>query len=160
MRSAGSCVTDAVVIGYGNDLRSDDGAGRWVAEQLEERALPGVAVRSISQLTPELALEIAGRDLVVFVDADVDVTELTIKPVPPKAAGSRTMTHHGDPATLLDMVRAVGEPPEHAHVVSIPATNLEMGFEMSPATQTAAEAAIAAVIELVTAASDGDRATP
>ena len=28
-------VTDALVIGYGNDLRTDDGAGRWVAAQID-----------------------------------------------------------------------------------------------------------------------------
>ena len=45
---------DSLVIGYGNDLRSDDGAGRAVADRISEMELPGVAVRSVMQLTPEL----------------------------------------------------------------------------------------------------------
>ena len=154
-------MTDAVVIGYGNDLRSDDGAGRWVAEQVEARGLPGVIVRSVSQLTPELALEIAGREVVIFVDADVDVSELRVRPVEAKTSSKRTMTHHGDPATLLAMVPAVGEPPARAHVVSIPATNLDMGLSMTDATRAAADEAVASVVELVTATSgDEPPATP
>ena len=143
-------MTDALVVGYGNDLRRDDGAGRWVADRIEALQLPGVAVRSMSQLTPELALEVAGREVVVFVDADVDVTELTVRPVVPDATSGKTMTHHGDPATLLAMVPAVGESPARAHLVSIPATDLDMGLEMTPATITAAEQAIERVVDLLT----------
>ena len=145
-------MTSALVVGYGNDLRRDDGAGRWVADQIEALELPGVAVRSISQLTPELALEVAGRDLVVFVDADVDVTELTVRGVEANPAGGKTMTHHGDPATLLAMVPAVGEPPRQAKLVSIPASDLDMGLEMSAATLAAAQAAVERIVDLLSAA--------
>ena len=143
---------DALVVGYGNELRRDDGAGRWVADRIEALELPGVAVRSMSQLTPELALEVAGRDLVIFVDADVDATDLTVRDIKPDPAGGKTMTHHGDPATLLAMVPAVGEPPRQAQVVSIPASDLEMGFEMSAATEAAAEAAVKHIAALLSSA--------
>ena len=61
---AAHVLTDTLVIGYGNDLRTDDGAGRWVAERIESFDLPGVSVRSVPQLTPELTLDIAGTRLV------------------------------------------------------------------------------------------------
>jgi hydrogenase maturation protease len=141
-------VTDLLVIGYGNDLRSDDGAGRAVAEMVSDLDLPGVEVRTISQLTPELTLEIAGRAKVVFVDADVDATELRTRKVVAGSAGDRVMTHHGDPATLLELTATVGEAPAEAFVVSIPATNLEMGFEFSPPTAMAVVEAVDFIIEL------------
>ena len=137
-----------LVIGYGNDLRSDDGAGRAVADAIADRALPGVEVRSMSQLTPELSLEIAGRTTVVFVDADVDATELRTRRVVAGSAGDRVMTHHGDPATLLELTSTVGETPAEAFVVSIPATNLEMGFEFSPPTAKAIDEAVDFIVEL------------
>lgn len=143
-------MTDALVVGYGNDLRRDDGAGRWVADQIEALRLDGVVVRSVSQLTPELALEVAGRDLVVFVDADVHASAVGVRPVEAHAGGRRTMTHHGDPATLLAMVPAVGTPPRRAVVVSIPASDLEMGLDMSATTCAAASAAFSTVVELLT----------
>jgi hydrogenase maturation protease len=142
-------VADALVIGYGNDLRTDDGAGRWVADQIDGMALGGVEVRSVAQLTPELALAVSGRSTVVFVDASVDATELTIERVEASGSSSDVMTHHGNPATLLSMVPRVGEMPAEAWIVSIPATDLSMGFEMTVETREAAEAAVAAIIDLV-----------
>nr|MDJ0792560.1 hydrogenase maturation protease [Acidimicrobiia bacterium] len=127
-------MADALVVGYGNDLRSDDGAGRWVADQIDALALDGVAVRSVSQITPELAMEVAGRDVVVFVDASVDASELTVEPVTAGDDSQGVMTHHGSPASLLSLVTTIGEQPAAAYVVSIPASNLEMGFTMSPRT--------------------------
>jgi hydrogenase maturation protease len=142
-------VADALVIGYGNDLRTDDGAGRWVADRLDELALEGVEVRSVSQLTPELALIVAGRDVVVFVDASVDTAELTIAEVDASMAGSGVMSHHGDPATLLTMAASVGPRPDRAYVVSIPASDLGMGLELTPATLAAAELAVTRIVDLL-----------
>ena len=58
-----SGVAEILIVGYGNDLRSDDGAGRVVASRVEAMDLPGVVVRSQSQLTPELALLVTRADL-------------------------------------------------------------------------------------------------
>jgi hydrogenase maturation protease len=58
-----------VVIGYGNTLRGDDGAGPAVAQAIADRALPGVRSLAVPQLTPELAEIVAEANLVVFVDA-------------------------------------------------------------------------------------------
>jgi len=147
-------VTDLLVIGYGNDLRSDDGAGRAVAEMVSDLDLPGVEVRTVSQLTPELTLEIAGRRMVVFVDADVDATEVAVRPVTAGPPDDGPMTHHGDPATLLSLTENVGPLPERALVVSIPATNLEMGFTFSPRTVRA----IGEAVDLIAAMAQDVRA--
>lgn len=144
---------DVLVIGYGNDLRSDDGAGRWVADRVEGLGLRGVEVRSVSQLTPELTMAIAGRRLVVFVDASVEAGELALDDVEvggdASDVGGSVMTHHGDPRSLLSLVDTVGDRPGRVVVVSIPASNLEMGFELSEATRTAAEAAVVAIADLI-----------
>ena len=62
---------DALVIGYGNTLRGDDGIGPAVAEAVAALGLPGVRVIVAHQLTPELAADLADAQLVVFVDAAV-----------------------------------------------------------------------------------------
>lgn len=137
-------MTDVLVVGYGNDLRSDDGAGRRVAD-----AVAGIAdVLSVPQLTPELALAVADRDTVVFVDADVDVTRLTVRPVE-SIPGQSVMTHHGSPAALLALVPEVGSAPGEAWMLSIPASNLDLGEELSPRTRVATEAAIEWIRHLV-----------
>ncbi len=144
------CVaTDALVIGYGSDLRGDDAAGRRVADHIEARQLDGVTVVSAVQLTPEMALAIAGRDIVVFVDAsvtdhDVTVQELTVPTMP-----TVTMTHHADPATILSLVPSVGNPPDRAFVVSIPASNLDLGADLTTETARHVAAAVEQVLALV-----------
>jgi len=60
-----------LVIGYGNSLRSDDGAGCRVADIVASWDLPYVRSLTVHQLTPELAEPIAQSDLTIFVDACV-----------------------------------------------------------------------------------------
>ena len=148
---AAPTVTDtAVVVGVGNDLRADDGAGRLVADAIDGLALPDVEVRSQAQLTPELAPLLAGRRLVVFVDADVDVERVTVTPVVADPAARTVMAHHGHPGGVLALVDAVGEQPAAAVLVSLPASDLSLGDRLSPATATAVEEAVAIVRRLVT----------
>mgnify|MGYP001816400947 CR=1 FL=1 len=134
-----------LVIGYGNDLRSDDGAGRWVADRIDAMGLAGVEARSIMQLTPEVSLDIVERRWVVFVDASVETEELRVDEIEP-TPGATVMTHHGDPASLLAVSEMVGQPPERATLVSIPARNLEMGNSFSPPAERAARAAVDRIV--------------
>ena len=134
-----------LVIGYGNDLRSDDGAGRWVAEQIDALELPDVEARSIMQLTPEVSLDIVDRRWVVFVDASVETEVLKVDEIVP-TPGSTVMTHHGDPASLLAVSALVGQPPERATLVSIPARNLEMGSGFSPPAEQATRTAVDLIV--------------
>ena len=144
-----SGVADGLVVGYGNDLRGDDRAGRVIASLIEEADLPGVQVLSQSQLTPEVALEVAKVDLVVFVDASVETEELDVSPVGPGVPKPNTMSHHADPATLLRLARDLGTMPSKAYVVSIPATNLDLGFQLSPQTARAVDKAVGVIVDLV-----------
>ncbi len=130
-----------LVIGYGNDLRCDDGVGRWVADQIAALELPNVEVRSIMQLTPELALEIVDRRLVVFVDASVGAATVSIRAVEPEPDAT-VMTHHGDPASLLAFGSMLGAAPERTMLVSIPAPDLGIGYGLSPRAAAAARDAL------------------
>ena len=58
-----------LVIGYGNELRGDDGLGPAVARSIESMQLPNVDVLVVHQLTPDLAETVANVDRVLFIDA-------------------------------------------------------------------------------------------
>jgi len=66
-------VARALIIGYGNPLRSDDGFGSYAAHELSTR-FHGSDVEIISrqQLTPELAEHASHFQLVIFIDAARD----------------------------------------------------------------------------------------
>lgn len=139
----------SLVIGYGNDLRSDDGAGRVVADRIDALELPGVTVRSLSQLTPELSLEIAGKDTVIFVDASIEVAETTVTPVESRPAATSTTTHFADPGTLLGMTATVGTIPKNAFLISIPVADLGLGMELSPVSELGVTRAVDFAIHLI-----------
>src|SRR5512136_1175751 len=59
-----------LVVGYGNPLRGDDGAGWQAAERLEALLPPAqVNVLIRHQLTPELAEPSSRAELVILIDA-------------------------------------------------------------------------------------------
>jgi hydrogenase maturation protease len=139
----------SLVIGYGNDLRSDDGAGRVVADRINALDLPGVSVRSVVQLTPELALEMAEVDTVVFVDASIEVSETTATPVGRDIENPPAMSHFSTPERLLAMTAEVGTPPSQVVAISIPVTDIGLGMELTPMTAIGVEKAVEMVREIV-----------
>ena len=60
-----------LVIGIGNELRADDGAGALVVRRLEQYALPDVQTECIPQLTPEWLERMAGAGITILVDVRV-----------------------------------------------------------------------------------------
>lgn len=101
----------AVVIGYGNSLRGDDGLGWMVADLLADGrpAWPGVEVIRTHQLTPELAHTVAHCTLAVFVDAACDLApgQVAVRRVLPAAPRGGSLGHHFDPPQLLHYAHAL-----------------------------------------------------
>ncbi|MDX2122061.1 MAG: hydrogenase maturation protease [Gemmatimonadota bacterium] len=125
-------MTAPLVIGIGNPTRSDDGAGLRVVGELA-RLAPWASFLAVHQLTPELAEDIAAAGLVVFVDAAVGATELTVTPVEPTPISPGS--HVGSPGALLELTaRVYGKIPASALQVAIPACELGFGEILSPAT--------------------------
>ena len=142
-----------LVIGYGNELGADDGAGRAVAERLAaDDRLAGCRIESVRQLTPDLALDVAEATFVVFVDATIDrpAGEIAVGPPAGEAAAS-PFSHHVRPGALLALAASLyGAAPE-AVVVGIGASTLELGEPPSQAVRAAIPVAVDTVARLVAA---------
>src|SRR5512146_272230 len=111
-----------LVIGYGNDLRGDDAAGRRAAAEVEAWALPGVEVCALHQLTPEIAEPLAAAERAIFLDAHSvsSGAGLRVRRLQPAAPTPR-LAHTCDPPGLLALAQAAfGRRPE-AWWVTIPA---------------------------------------
>lgn len=118
-----------LVIGIGNPTRGDDRAGLEVVRALERR-IPWGHYRSVHQLTPELAEEIAAAREVIFVDASMEARVLTIEPV--EAASLPDGSHAATPGGLLALAAQVyGTLPARALAVAIPASDLGFSEELS-----------------------------
>ena len=126
-----------VVIGYGNDLRSDDGAGIHVATRLAAQ-LPQSLVIVTHQLTPDLAEDIATAEQVIFVDAYA-AHESNARLRIDKISGDDSynpsaLGHHGAPQGLMHLAHQLfGKTPD-AWVVGIPAFCFDAGETISPET--------------------------
>ena len=124
-----------LIIGYGNDLRSDDGAGIRAATMIAARDLPARVI-TCQQLTPELVDDIAAAAQVVFIDAyaaDECGARLRIERIG-DGDMSRAQGHRSDPASLLDLARWLNGRVPEAWVVGIPAYCFDAGEVISRAT--------------------------
>jgi hydrogenase maturation protease len=136
---------NTLVIGYGNTLRSDDGAGILVAELLFERIHdPQIEILPQHQLTPELMEPISRAAHVIFIDAAAfgpagKVHRIPLRPAPACAR----FTHHATPESLLAGAQALyGHTPE-ATLYTIPGRSFETGQELSPAVRRAVNELVA-----------------
>ena len=119
-----------LVIAIGNSLRGDDGVGALLAEQ--------VGGRSVQQLTPELAAELAELEEVLFIDAWLAPAGATprLVEVIPAAAGAPD-SHRFEPAQLLAISQALYGRAPAAHVLHVPAHAFEHGTTLSAELQAA-----------------------
>ncbi|HEY3269326.1 MAG TPA: hydrogenase maturation protease [Armatimonadota bacterium] len=135
-----------LLLGYGNELRGDDGIGPAVARAVEAWGIPGVEVIEAHQLTPELSDPISKAGLAIFVDAAAEGDSVAVKRVLPDEAAGPT-AHAGDPAKLLGLAKLVfGHAPE-AWYVTVPAPDMAFREGLSPE----AEAGVAEALERIRA---------
>ncbi|MGQ9518543.1 MAG: hydrogenase maturation protease [Candidatus Fervidibacter sp.] len=142
----------ALIIGYGNILRGDDGVGWAVAERLKGLLLQeSVTVQTNIQLTPEMAVDLSEVELVVFIDAQANepAGAVTCQPVEPLTVSSPSFSHHLTAATLLSLaLHLFGKAPK-AYLVSINGANFEYREGLSPPVQNAVLKAIKTVLNLL-----------
>jgi hydrogenase maturation protease len=124
--------SDLLVIGYGNELRCDDGVGAKVAAAVAEWNLSGVHALVCHQLTPELAEPISAARCVVFVDASADAEKtVELRKIEP-ADSAQIMAHAADPRVLLALGEKLFGGYPKAFLLAIPAENFAFGEELSP----------------------------
>ncbi len=113
---------DALVIGYGNTLRSDDAFGPHVAEHLRHMVDSSrVEVTTKHCLTPEVASDLAAVSVAVFIDCSVDgeVGELRCRRLKCPKFQATTMGHSLEPPDLLAMAEELFGSAPRAHLISV-----------------------------------------
>lgn len=135
-----------LVIGYGNTLRRDDGAGPETARRVAALDLPGVETLESHQLLPEHAELLSRTDRAIFVDASVADC-----PAPPHLealAPDRRAdldTHASDPGGMLALARILFGHAPPAWVIRLPAADLDIGEGLSPTAEEAVGQAVALI---------------
>lgn len=121
-----------LVFGWGNPSRGDDALGPLFVERIEALNLPGVECLTDFQLQVEHALDLRGRQRVLFVDASINAAApYALSRV--EARRDKTFTTHAmSPASVLQTYLEVDgtEPPE-SWLLAIRAESFELGEPLS-----------------------------
>jgi hydrogenase maturation protease len=125
-------IAPLLIFAYGNPSRGDDALGPILLERLEALNLPGVELLTDFQLQVEHAIDLQGREQVLFIDASVSCP-------PPYAflhlspARDRSFTSHAmSPAALLQAcLELYGKAPS-AWLLAVRGDAFELGEPLSP----------------------------
>ncbi len=148
-----------LILGYGNTLRSDDGAGQIVADTVATWDLPQVRSLSVHQLTPELAEPLSQAQRAIFVDA-YPAAAVQVQVLQPPATRTEnlegalpspglTVGHAADPRSLLALTQQVYGVAPASWLFLIPAVNFEFGEQLSSVTQQGITWALAEIQHLI-----------
>ena len=136
-----------LVIGFGNTLRTDDGAGIWTAERLSALLIPGVVVECTHQLSLDLLEDFASYDRIVFIDAAIDGKDVVLEPVGKPDVEVPPSAHHLTPADLLKTYSDLYGRQLDAYFCTIRGEEFEFGMELSRGTAMRAESALSLIVE-------------
>lgn len=135
-----------VCFGYGNPSRGDDALGPLLLERLSRwlEAHPGQDVEVVPdfQLQIEHTLDLKGRDLALFLDADAACpAPFSFRRAVPCQDASYS-THELSPGAVLQVFRQVeGAAPPPAFILGVRGEAFELGEPLSPAAEVHLEAA-------------------
>jgi len=97
----------ALLIGFGNQGRGDDGLGPVFAERIERAAPEGLEIDIDYQLTVDHALAVSRADLVIFADAEIGA-EGSFSFAPVTASGAAGMgSHELSPQAVLTLAKTL-----------------------------------------------------
>ncbi len=133
-----------LVVGIGNDLRSDDGIGVRVVQALPER--PGVETAVVQQLTLDLVEALGRAERVLFVDAHATETCLRLDRLCERAV-TAGIGHALAPEALIAWTEATCGRAPAGWVLSVPARSFEIGDRLSPEAERGVPGARRAVLD-------------
>jgi hydrogenase maturation protease len=147
-----------IIIGYGNELRSDDAIGQKVANIINSWHLSDVQSLAVHQLTPELAANLANVNLAIFVDAMMssESENVEVESILPTEYNSisniisnMTLGHIGDPRSLLSLTKYLYGYCPTAWLVTVPGVNFELGDCLSPIAEIGINIALDKIINII-----------
>lgn len=132
-------------LGWGNPSRGDDAIGPllcdWLAGFVESAACGHCEVQQDFQLQVEDAMDLVGRDLVVFIDASVNApAPYSLTELAPLSDGSVT-THAMSPQAVLAVTREILGATPPAFVLAVRGESFALGEGLSSAGAAHLEAA-------------------
>ncbi len=138
-------IAPLLVLGWGNPSRGDDALGPLAVERLRQRAadMQGIEFLDDYQLMIEHALDLGGRERVLFIDASATAMAPFKGSAPCVAPGAALSTHALSPQALLKVYRDLNcSDPPPCTLLAIRGECFGLGESLSPAAQSHLDAAL------------------
>ena len=149
MSTASGGRAPVVVLAVGNPSRGDDAIGPELAARLEAERLPGVEVISEFQLQVENALDLVGRERVIFVDAGTGTpAPYELRRVTAAAAFLHTSHALSPEAVLATYERVTGQVAPESWVLCVRGEGFDLGGQLTPSAVGHLESAWPALLRL------------
>jgi len=133
-----------LVFGWGNPSRGDDALGPLFVERIEAGKLPGVECLTDFQLQVEHALDLHGRQRVLFVDASLEAAAPFVAARIAPAKDASFTTHAMTPQAVLQVYRDLeDEDPPPCWLLAIRGERFELGEAPGAEARQNLEAALA-----------------
>ena len=137
------------LLGTGNPLRTDDGAGIYCCEVISKMDIPGLTIMTTQQLQPELVPQLLAFDKVLVVDASVLHKEPAIYPFVPSSTPAQSSSHHVSIDLLYGLAHELYRKNISFYCCAIPAKNLELGDKLSAAGKKQADKAVQLILKWI-----------
>lgn len=138
-----------MVLAVGNPSRGDDALGPLLAERIAAEAWAGVEVITEFQLQVENALDLEGRERVIFVDAGTGTADpFELREAVPAAEFLHTSHALSPEAVLATYVQINGAAPPPATVLCVRGESFELGDGLSAAGERNLEIAGRTLLDL------------
>ena len=144
---------EALLIGIGNEYRSDDAVGLIVARRVREKTLDQVCVREASGEGAALMEAWKAAQTVILIDAVCSgaeagaVHQFEAQNQPAPAGFFHCSTHAFSVAEAIELARALNRLPPRLIVYGIEGRNFEAGVGLSPEVDEAAQRVVDRILQ-------------
>ena len=134
-----------LVIGLGNRMRGDDGAGAAIARRLAAEPTVSATIVRHRQLLPEMADTVADACLVLFIDAsrNLPAGQVALRDLAAVATDPSPLGHQMSPASLLALADSLYGRRPPAFLLTLGGTHFALEEALSPAVTAALPEAVA-----------------
>lgn len=143
-----------LIIGIGNEYRSDDAVGLLVARALQTRKLPRVSIQEATGEGTALLEAWRGRDAVILIDAVTSgapagtIHRLDARSSPLSPDLFALSTHAFSVAEAIELARALGNLPQRLVIYGVESQQFVAGMGLSPEVESAVQKATEDISQL------------
>lgn len=144
-----------LIIGVGNEYRSDDAIGLLVVRALQARKLPNTSVIEATGEGTALLEAWKGAEAVILVDAVTSrapagtIHQLDAQSGPISPELFSLSTHAFSVAEAVELARVLGDLPQRLTIYGIEGKHFVAGMGLSPEVERAAQEAVESIAHLV-----------